>query len=1004
MRSTATTLLVLLAPLAAAARLYEAPDEVTLWQEDFRDLELGAGGWRVEAGRLRHESTAAGLRLQAAPGAGGSGSLTRLVPVDLETDRTPTAYPYLILDLTQVEAGIFAGVGLADSDPRSQTVLIDRADRAGRFVFDLRRHLARRVGWAGALPLTITARGAGAQGPGPAVTLGGLRLASVAADRIELTTTALDGTLRQGDAVTLEVHLSAAAAGVTVTLAQGTPRRPITFDGRPAVELQAADATGQIWRAVVPVTGAATSLTRGGETVLVSADIDGGPLPRLLTSLPFDLDTSGAPPPPRSLAMPLVETAPIVDGRLDEEAWLASLPSRGFTAGGAAASPDTVVRLCRTIDTLYLAVTAEEPAIGGLRADSAERDEAVEADDSVIVDLAPQEGRHYQFAVNSVGTVADRRIVGDAVEVAWDADWAAVVERTGSAWTVEFAIPLAVLGLGEGSRETWGFNVERMRYAGGAPEHSAWAPPRGPVGRLDPAGFDPTPFRLQLSEPRLVLSAGPGVIRADLQLDVRNRTGAEVDLLGLGMVVIDGGPAPARHELSLRDGEQQTLLLPLAVPEEGRYEFVWRLFGPGKPRLLAAGRRWLEVVHRPLQAAWAEPVRDGAVAVGTGEVVAEVTVAGAAPGALLSGELSDGERVVARHSLLTEGDQARLSLGIADLPAGDYTLAVRLSEGDRELAAVTLPLNLRAAAPVAAVSADPSGLMRVRGELFLPVGWVGEPPGGVGANLVVGSTADPERLLIADLSPLVTGAPEAATGPLSEATRAALAAAVEPLRRSEQLFGYLLADTPEALPVAPDYLRACRELLAELDPEHPCLIQCRGRNGIERYAAAADLVVAALDAGRLPAVLELEALGRRPVWLGLTIGAGTPSAALRSQLLLGLAAGARGFVISAPGEAATQHAAAIEAVRLELVGLTPALLGAPAPEVTATAPAVVWARRLTTGLTVLVANPGAEAVEVTVSGLPDGNLERGSELLPATGGRLPLRLGPFEVQLLRSAP
>ena len=78
----------------------------------------------------------------------------------------------------------------------------------------------------------------------------------------------------------------------------------------------------------------------------------------------------------------------------------------------------------------------------------------------------------HSFTINALGTVADSR----AGEEAWNPAWTHVAGREEGAWTLELAIPWAVLGL-EGPRPGahFAFNICRTRRVGETSEYGQWA-------------------------------------------------------------------------------------------------------------------------------------------------------------------------------------------------------------------------------------------------------------------------------------------------------------------------------------------------------------------------------------------------------------------------------------------------------------------------------------------------------------------------------------------------
>jgi len=112
--------------------------------------------------------------------------------------------------------------------------------------------------------------------------------------------------------------------------------------------------------------------------------------------------------------------------------------------------------------------------MNALVAECAERDGSVWTDDSNELFIDPTAGKkdYYQFIVNSKGILLD----GRAKDQDYNSKAKVAVKRMTDGWSVEFAIPLADLGVtGSPKGQTWTANFNRNRLTSGEAEAHAWA-------------------------------------------------------------------------------------------------------------------------------------------------------------------------------------------------------------------------------------------------------------------------------------------------------------------------------------------------------------------------------------------------------------------------------------------------------------------------------------------------------------------------------------------------
>jgi hypothetical protein len=180
-------------------------------------------------------------------------------------------------------------------------------------------------------------------------------------------------------------------------------------------------------------------------------------------ALPVQADP---PEGPRVLRAAPLTSAIQVDGRLDEAAWAAAEVATDFRQlepeEGAPASQRTEVRVLYGPLALYIgAVIYDTPE--AVRRPLTRRDEAGDGDAFYVSIDGYGTGRTaFVFGVTAAGVQIDA--VRDAVygqDPSWDAVWDAAVRHTLEGWTVEMAIPYAMLRFNRADEQTWWVQFQR---------------------------------------------------------------------------------------------------------------------------------------------------------------------------------------------------------------------------------------------------------------------------------------------------------------------------------------------------------------------------------------------------------------------------------------------------------------------------------------------------------------------------------------------------------------
>jgi len=179
------------------------------------------------------------------------------------------------------------------------------------------------------------------------------------------------------------------------------------------------------------------------------------------------------------LAATRTETAPIIDGNLDDAAWKAAVPSSAFTQqtpfDGFGPSERTTIRVLYDDQALYFGFDCQQlhsPIMGRLT----RRDHDSESDWVWIQIDSRRDGKNaVMFAVNVVGVIADGTIHDQTVaSFDWDENWEARTARRADGWSVEIRIPLRILRFETGLPvQSWG--MQAVRYIADRQETDLWA-------------------------------------------------------------------------------------------------------------------------------------------------------------------------------------------------------------------------------------------------------------------------------------------------------------------------------------------------------------------------------------------------------------------------------------------------------------------------------------------------------------------------------------------------
>ncbi len=259
-----------------------------LWTEDFRDFEAAPQfywderdtKWVLNAETFRATPRDGGGITVASLSPKGYDAMSRFFPYE-------RSYRFLQARLAGIEGEgyRFANVALSDGSGKGGYRGAINTARPGLYTVDTYYiHDSYATGQDKRCFVRVNTAGSakdpdGSVRPGPAFTFDWLRLVRRPLDGLAVTLadgSPLGATVRQGDRLHFETHLSSPAQDVVVEVATGASYEPLAINGQPYVQLQRADEEGRVWVGEVTLGPGTGTVKAGGYPVVFRAVITGG--------------------------------------------------------------------------------------------------------------------------------------------------------------------------------------------------------------------------------------------------------------------------------------------------------------------------------------------------------------------------------------------------------------------------------------------------------------------------------------------------------------------------------------------------------------------------------------------------------------------------------------------------------------------------------------------------------------------------------------------------------
>jgi len=165
-----------------------------------------------------------------------------------------------------------------------------------------------------------------------------------------------------------------------------------------------------------------------------------------------------------------VNSAPVINGVLDDDAWQSGSWGDGFTQNepynGREASQKTEFKILFDEDNLYVAVKAYDTNPDSIVNRLSRRDQVDGDLVGIIIDSFHDLRTGFLFGVSSAGVKYDQMFSNDGQneDSSWDPNWWVKTSVNSEGWFAEMKIPFSQVRFENNSGDVWGMNIARILY------------------------------------------------------------------------------------------------------------------------------------------------------------------------------------------------------------------------------------------------------------------------------------------------------------------------------------------------------------------------------------------------------------------------------------------------------------------------------------------------------------------------------------------------------------
>lgn len=182
----------------------------------------------------------------------------------------------------------------------------------------------------------------------------------------------------------------------------------------------------------------------------------------------------------KSINAKRIDSAPVLDGVLDDEVWLSAPVATDFIQGepypGTKASQKTEVRILYDNTAMYVGAKMFDVSKDSIIRQLSQRDNEDNTDVfALFLDTYNDDQSGYGFVVHPTGVQWDARYSqAQGQDVSWNAVWISEVTIDENGWYVEMKIPYSAIRFPENDVQEWGINFSRKIRR--RREFSHWSP------------------------------------------------------------------------------------------------------------------------------------------------------------------------------------------------------------------------------------------------------------------------------------------------------------------------------------------------------------------------------------------------------------------------------------------------------------------------------------------------------------------------------------------------